>query len=420
MAVKMPRVKAAQAGRQGPAKRHLAEQFAVGEIITDMAKKEWKVGLPIGQGGFGCIYLADMNSSGSVGSDAPCVVKVEPSDNGPLFTELKFYQRAAKPEQIQKWIRTHKLKYLGVPKYWGSGLHDKNGKSYRFMIMDRFGSDLQKIYEANAKKFSRKTVLQLSLRILDILEYIHEHEYVHGDIKASNLLLSYKNPDQVYLVDYGLAYRYCPEGVHKEYKEDPKRCHDGTIEFTSIDAHNGVAPSRRGDLEILGYCMIQWLTGHLPWEDNLKDPRYVRDSKIRYRENIASLMDKCFPEKNKPGEIAKYMETVKLLDYTEKPLYQNLRDILLQGLKAIGSKDDGKLDLSVVENGGLKAKTVTKKRKKEIEESKESGVEDMECSNTQTEETIQTRSEESQGAIHRSMSQPEASCSSYDSEWEQN
>uniref|UniRef100_A0A7P0T9B1 VRK serine/threonine kinase 1 n=1 Tax=Homo sapiens TaxID=9606 RepID=A0A7P0T9B1_HUMAN len=162
----MPRVKAAQAGRQSSAKRHLAEQFAVGEIITDMAKKEWKVGLPIGQGGFGCIYLADMNSSESVGSDAPCVVKVEPSDNGPLFTELKFYQRAAKPEQIQKWIRTRKLKYLGVPKYWGSGLHDKNGKSYRFMIMDRFGSDLQKIYEANAKRFSRKTVLQLSLRIV--------------------------------------------------------------------------------------------------------------------------------------------------------------------------------------------------------------------------------------------------------------
>lgn len=44
---------------------------------------------------------------------------------------------------------------------------------------------------------------------------------------------------QVYLVDYGLAYRYSPDGVLKEYKEDPKRCHDGTIEFTSIDAHKG-------------------------------------------------------------------------------------------------------------------------------------------------------------------------------------
>lgn len=57
--VKMPRVKAAQAGRQGPAKRHLAEQFAAGEVITDMSRKEWKLGLPIGQGGFGCIYLGE-------------------------------------------------------------------------------------------------------------------------------------------------------------------------------------------------------------------------------------------------------------------------------------------------------------------------------------------------------------------------
>lgn len=35
-------------------------------------------------------------------------------------------------------------------------------------------------------------------------------------------------------------YRFNPEGKHKEYKEDPKRKHDGTIEFTSRDAHNGV------------------------------------------------------------------------------------------------------------------------------------------------------------------------------------
>lgn len=62
------------------------------------------------------------------------------------------------------------------------------------------------------------------------------------------------------------------------------------------------------------------------------------------------------------GEIAKYMESVKLLDYTEKPLYQSLRDILLQGLKAIGSKDDGKLDFSAVENGSVTTKPASKVR----------------------------------------------------------
>ena len=71
---------------------------------------------------------------------------------------------------------------------------------------------------------------------------------------------------------------------------------------------------------------------------------------IKLQNNCVILLD----------EIAKYMETVKLLDYVEKPLYQKLRDILLQGLKAIGSKDDGKLDLTVVENGSLKAKPVAK------------------------------------------------------------
>jgi len=48
----------------------------------------------------------------------------------------------------------------------------------------------------------------------------------------------------VYLLDYGLVYRFNPEGNHKEYKEDPKRKHDGTVEFTSRDAHNGVGKDR--------------------------------------------------------------------------------------------------------------------------------------------------------------------------------
>ena len=42
------------------------------------------------------------------------------------------------------------------------------------------------------------------------------------------------------------------------------------------------APSRRGDLEILGYCVLQWLSGKLPWEDKLNDKEYVKAQKIKY------------------------------------------------------------------------------------------------------------------------------------------
>uniref|UniRef100_A0A8C7TAJ7 non-specific serine/threonine protein kinase n=1 Tax=Oncorhynchus mykiss TaxID=8022 RepID=A0A8C7TAJ7_ONCMY len=352
-----PKAKAAGKGR-GPEKRKLAEEFPPGEVLTDTGKKSWKLGAPIGQGGFGLLYLGKRG-----------MATWEPSDNGPLFSELKFYMRAAKPDQIQSWMKSHKTKYLGVPKYWGSGLHEKGGNRYRFMVMDRFGTDLQKKFEESGRRFPRKLVLQLGLRLLDILEYIHEHEYVHADIKASNLLLSHNNPNQVYLVDYGLAYRYSPEGILKEYKEDPKRCHDGTIEFTSIDAHKGVSPCRRSDLEILGYCMVQWLCSKLPWEDKLQDSLYVRDSKLRCRENVSDFMSQCFSPQDKPDELQKFVEEVKTLSYTDKPAYQKLRSILEAGLKSIGAKDDDKLEFSSSVNGGgpLSSVEKTPKRKRAVD-----------------------------------------------------
>ncbi|XP_032356531.1 serine/threonine-protein kinase VRK1 [Etheostoma spectabile] len=381
-----PKAKAAGKGR-APAKRKLAEEFPPGEVLIDTGKKAWKLGAPIGQGGFGLIYLADVNSAKSVGPDAHYVIKVEPSDNGPLFSELKFYMRAAKPDLIESWMKSNKVKSLGVPRYWGSGLHEKNGKRYRFMVIDRLGTDLQKKFEECGRRFPRQLVLQLGLRLLDILEFIHDHEYVHADIKASNLMLSHSDPNQVYLVDYGLAYRYAPDSVLKEYKEDPKRCHDGTIEFTSIDAHKGATACRRSDLEILCYCMVQWLCGRLPWEDKLQDPLYVRDSKIRSQENISEFMTKCFSSGEKPDEIQKFMEEVRSLGYQDKPPYEKFRSILKGGLKAIQAKDDGKLNFtpatpvsppaqrtikrkkasnaaedSETDGGPIKKKRVTKKR----------------------------------------------------------
>lgn len=72
---------------------------------------------------------------------------------------------------------------------------------------------------------------------IDVLQYIHSKTYVHADIKGGNLLLGLQKgtENQVYLVDFGLASHYS----QKEYKPDPKRAHNGTIEYTSRDAHIG-------------------------------------------------------------------------------------------------------------------------------------------------------------------------------------
>ena len=69
------------------------------------------------------------------------------------------------------------------------------------------------------------------------------------------------------------------------------KCTRSTVCFTSSDiiakyVYNRlflifVVTSRRGDLEILGYVMLQWLCDRLPWEKNLNDKEYVRNEKTR-------------------------------------------------------------------------------------------------------------------------------------------
>ncbi|XP_041071272.1 serine/threonine-protein kinase VRK1-like isoform X2 [Carcharodon carcharias] len=321
---------------KGNMRKKLPDPLPEGLILTDSEKKQWKLGKIIGKGGFGLIHLASHATERNVGDDAVYVIKVEHQDNGPLFTELKFYQRAAKSEHIKKWMKDHQLSFLGIPTYWGSGLAEHNGK--RFMVLDRLGTDLQKVMEANRNRLSKATVLKIGSQLLDVLEFIHEHEYIHGDIKSANLLLGFRNYKEIYLADYGLAFRYHPNGSHKQYEENPKKGHNGTIEFTSIDAHKGVAPSRRGDLEILGYCMLQWLCGKLPWEQSLKDPIAVQGAKIKLMENLPTSVNQCFPSGCESSEIINYLSYVSTLKYEERPHYQKLHNILLNNLEASRSK----------------------------------------------------------------------------------
>ena len=88
--------------------------------------------------------------------------------------------------------------------------------------MDRYGDDVEKLFCECGRRFEIKTVCTLALRLvstgtsrvvcrlyvsppnyyvcllqLEALEFIHSEEYVHADIKGSNLLLGYKHPEQV-------------------------------------------------------------------------------------------------------------------------------------------------------------------------------------------------------------------------------
>ena len=69
---------------------------------------------------------------------------------------------------VNKWASSHKRKFLGVPAYIGSGCHETGGSKFRFMIMERFGEDVDQIFAKCGKQFHIQTVLTLAIRIVSL------------------------------------------------------------------------------------------------------------------------------------------------------------------------------------------------------------------------------------------------------------
>ncbi|EAR83400.1 casein kinase (macronuclear) [Tetrahymena thermophila SB210] len=210
---------------------------------------------------------------------------------------------------------------LGIPNvHWFGQEGDFN-----IMVMDNLGPSLEDLFNYCNRKFSLKTVLMIADQMIERIEYLHTNNFIHRDLKPSDFLIGLgKQADIIYLIDYGLAkkFRDARTTLHIPYQS--AKSLTGTARFSSINTHLEIEQSRRDDLESIGYCLVYFLKGSLPWIGIKAESRIEKYQKIADKKISTPIEVLC---EDLPEEFITYLKYCRSLKFEEKPDYVLIRRI---------------------------------------------------------------------------------------------
>lgn len=290
----------------------------------------YRIGKKVGEGSFGVLFE---------GVDMVNGTKVA----------IKFEPRRTEAPQLKDEYRAYKI-LAGTPHIPRAYYFGQEGL-YNILIIDLLGPSLEDLFEWCNRKFSVKTVVQLAVQMITLIEDLHAHDLIYRDIKPDNFLIGIPGaPDenQVHLIDFGMAkqYRDPKTKQHIPYRE--KKSLSGTARYMSINTHLGREQSRRDDMEALGHVFFYFLRGSLPWQ-GLKAPNNkLKYEKIGEKKRTTNYYDLA---QGYPIQFGRYLEIVRNLAFEETPDYEGYRLLLLSSLEDMNLTVDGQYDWMKLNDG---------------------------------------------------------------------
>ena len=149
---------------------------------------------------------------------------------------------------------------------------------------------------------------------------------------------------QVYLIDFGLAKKYRDKHVRHIPLRQKESCElTGSARYASLNAHKGIELSRRDDLESIGFVLLYFLKGSLPWQGLQARSDQERFKLITEKKLSFSAERLCH---KLPDAFKDYLNYCRGLKFEEEPDYEYLRDLFQQLASKLKIELDGRFDWS--------------------------------------------------------------------------
>lgn len=208
---------------------------------------------------------------------------------------------------------------MGVPKLLWVGTKD----NYDILVRELLDKSLYDYHIECNYKFSLSTTITLVDQMISLIETYHKKNYVFSNIKPSQFLMGRgKMKNKVYIIPSKYSKKYIDPktGLHIPYKKGVVS--GGTALYCSINLHKKIEISRRDDIEALGYVLVYFLKGNLPWSEEATTQALEEVLKLKINTSLNDLCEGC------PEEVMTFIQYARNLKFKETPNYNYLRGLL--------------------------------------------------------------------------------------------